>query len=289
MKDAKIGFLYALLASCCYAVISIIVKLSAEVSTTSLLFFRNFMGLLILSPIILRNKKKYKVNRKSFLFFNIIFGFVHLFCFYYAAKKLFSIIDAVMLSGDTGNLFVPLIVYFWDKVKISKIKIFSVIMGFLGVIMVLKPSFACFNFAGLIALIGGISLGISKVGLRKLSKTEYVLTIIYYSFIGNAIISFVPMIICWKTFSLLMWVYVLLISALTLIFQILQTKAYKATSATKVSIVFYSGIIFAGLFDWILFKNVPDGYSIFGAILIMLGGFLVFREKSQAFDKKVEV
>lgn len=277
----KIGFFYAIIASFLYGLMSIFTKLATEVSPITLIFFRNFICFMILLPVFLKKETTYKTEKRSLMMFRIIFSFLHLVCFYYAVKNLFFMVDAITLSG-TSNLFIPIIIYFFYGIKIPKIRILSVIIGFLGIACILKPEYNFFNFAGIMGLLSGIFLGISKIVLRRLSITEPTYRIIFYLFVGNMIISFFPMVYSWKNFeNSIMWVYIFLIGIIAFLFQVLNVKAYTYASATKVSVVCYSTLIFSGFFEWMIYSRMPGILTVIGVSLIIIGGIVSLKDKSK--------
>lgn len=272
------GFFYGVSASFCYALMSIFAKLAKEVSVIELIFFRSLLSVFFI--FIFFNKNfRWKVLKKKLLFFRIFFGFLYLICFYWAIKKLDFVSDAITLA-NTANLFIPLIFLFYDKKKISFINIFSLFLGFLGVLMILKPEFHVFNVFGILGLLAGFSLALTSVMLRKLSKTESVQTIILYFFLSNVIVSFVPFVSSFQSFTTsIMWVYIILVSILGFLYQIFKTKAYALVCPSRVSVVFYSIIIFTVFLEWLFCKKIPSLYSWIGFLMILSGGVMGYLGK----------
>ena len=276
-RDQKIGFIFAFFAAFSYSTMALMAKLATEVSPSAMIFFRNFICLMIFLPSMLK-KKSFKVNNKPLIIIRACLGFCCLSCFYFAAKHL-KLVDTVLLI-NTAPLFIPIIIMIWDRVKIPRNRIIAIIIGFFGVLFILKPSFDFLNLAGLIGLFAGVFMAGSMVILRKLSKTEATETILFYFFLGTVILGFVPMILTWKPFeNPMMWVYLVNVGVLGLIFQYLTTKAYTYTTPTRVSVISYLSIVLSGIYGWIFCGNIPDFNSTVGVALVIIGGVLVILDK----------
>ena len=278
-QDQKIGFIYAFFASFSYATMASMAKLAVEVSPPTMIFFRNFICCIMLLPIFLKTRSGIKTKNSKLFTLRIFFGFFCLSCFYYAAKHMY-IVDSVLLI-NTSPLFIPIVIYAWDRVKIPKTRIFAIVIGFIGVLFILKPTFDFFNFTGIIGLGAGVFMALSMVTLRKLSKTEPTEKILFYFFTGTMVLSFIPMVIYWKSFeNPIMWLYLLGTSVMGFIFQFLTTKAYTHTSPTRVSVISYLAIVISGIYGWVFWGNIPDYKSIIGALFVVIGGVLVIINKS---------
>lgn len=276
-KDQRIGFVFAFFAAFAYSTMALMAKLATEVSPSTMIFFRNFICMMIFFPAMLKNKN-FKVNNKPLVILRAFVGFCTLSCFYYAAKRL-KLVDSVLLI-NTAPLFIPLVIMIWDRVKIPKGRVLAIVVGFAGILFILKPSFNFFNFAGLIGLGAGIFMSLSMVTLRKLSKTESTETILFYFFLGTVILGFFPMIFTWKTFeNPMMWLYLVNTGVLGLIFQYLNTKAYTYTTPTRVSVISYLSIVISGIYGWVFCGNIPDMSSVFGIALVVIGGIIVILDR----------
>lgn len=277
-KDQKIGFVFAFFAAFSYSTMALMAKLATEVSPSALLFFRNLVCLIIFLPGMIK-KGNFKVNNPPLIIFRSFLSFFCLSCFYYSAKHL-KLVDSVLLI-NTAPLFIPIVIMIWDKVKIPKNRLLAIIVGFFGILFILKPGFNFFNFTGLIGLAAGMFMALSMVTLRKLSKTETTEVILFYFFLGTVILGFVPMLLSWKSFqNPMMWLYLLNTGVFGLGFQYLTTKAYTYTTPTRVSVISYLSIVISGVYGWIFCGNIPDYQSILGVTLVVLGGILVIYDKS---------
>lgn len=284
-KSEKIGFLFAFLASFCYASQATFAKVATEVSPSTLVFFRNLVCFILLMPAFFRNKTSLKTDKIGLYLLRACLGFLTLNTFYYAAKNL-KLVDAVTLVNTTP-LFIPIVVLIWDRLRIPNVRILAIALGFIGILFIIKPNFQFFNFAGLVGLLSGISMAVSMVTLRKQSRTEPTERILFYFFAGNMLLGIYPMIRSWKSFeNPIMWFYIFMVGMLAFLFQVFITKAYTYVSPTKASVISYFSVIFSGIFGWVIWGNVPDVPSFIGILMAVTGGILAMRDKKEDISLK---
>ena len=278
-KNQLVGFVYAFFAAFSYATMAFIVKFATEVSPFTMLFFRNFICFIMLLPLFLKTRD-FKTEKMGLFSLRAVFSFCCLSCFYYSAKKL-QLVDSVLLI-NTSPLFIPIVILLWDRINIPKSRAVAIVIGFLGILFILKPKFDFFNVNGFIGLGAGIFMSLSMVTLRKLSKTEPTEKVLFYFFVGNMVLGFFPMILTWKNFeNPLMWFYLIAVSVLGFVFQFLTTKAYTYTTPTRVSVIAYLAIVISVIYGWIFWGNIPDIKFIIGALCVIAGGILVVIDKKR--------
>lgn len=281
-KNEKLGFFYAFLASFSYATMASVAKLAVEVPAPMMVFFRNLVCFIFLIPLFFKIES-FKTQKIGLFSIRAIAGFITLNCFFFAAKELF-LVDAVLLI-NTAPLFIPIVILGWDRKKIPPLRLLAMGIGFIGILLILKPRYDFFNFLGLIGLCSGIFMAFSMVTLNKLSKSEPTERIMFYFFLGNIILGFFPMLYSWKTFEhSITWFYIFLVGVLAFAFQFLTTKAYTHLHPTKVSPLSYLSIVFSGIIGWLIWDNIPDLFSIIGTCFVILGGILVLRDKKKVLE-----
>jgi drug/metabolite transporter (DMT)-like permease len=175
------------------------------------------------------------------------------------------------------------------KLVIPRSRVFALILGFAGVILILRPTEGSLSIASLIGLTGGLFAAIAQLGVRQLSKVESTETILSYYFIISTVVSFFPMVYAWKPIGEpMLWFLLLLIGLFSLIYQYLLTRSLTHAPATKVSTMNYLSVIFSGLLGWWFFNEVPSLWVVGGVFLIIGGGViaLLSREEARHWKKK---
>jgi len=166
-----------------------------------------------------------------------------------------------------------------EKIDFKKITIF--ILAFLGALLVVKPGFHLDIYPAVIALLGAISTSGSHVAVRSLRLTDHPLVIVNYFGYSNGLAS-VGILLWQGNFiipDVLSLFVLLLMGLLGLAGQFALTKAYQMAPTKLVSLYLYLQIIFGVMLGVLFFKEIPDLFTIFGATLIIIIGYLNYKLK----------
>lgn len=194
-------------------------------------------------------------------------------CFVIATSKI-PLVNATLLNNSTP-IFIPLIAMIWLKTKVERKVWFGIAVGFVGVVLILKPHEDSFlNTGDVFGLISGISLAMAYVAMKQLTQTESFITIMFYYAAIASVCTF-PFLFFANSFPEPMAVLYLVCSGISFTVCIfLLRKAYTYADAVKISPFNYSVIVFAGIFGWLIFSHVPDLFVIIGVILVTIGGII---------------
>jgi drug/metabolite transporter (DMT)-like permease len=192
----------------------------------------------------------------------------------FVAVKRMPLMDAVLLS-NSAPLFIPLITWAWLKEKISGVVWASLLVGFVGVVLILKPNAALVsNPAALIATSAAVFSAFALVTVNRLSTTESTERILFYYFLISSVAAAPFAVTEWRPLTEREWMYLIGIGAFMAAAQLLIVLAYRQASAGRIAPFNYSVVVFSGLIGWLVWKNVPDMLSLLGVILVTLGGML---------------
>lgn len=251
-----------------------------------LVFVRFVLGVPLFLWVV--HKKDIKIEWKSVPknLTRSIAGIASLYAFYYALKML-PLVNAITLA-NTAPLFLPFIYLIWEKLLVSKRKFFAVALGFIGVIVILRPSGSDFLvISSILGLFSGFCRAVALFNVRSLAKKESTETILSYYFFIGAVLSIFPLLLDWKPLANpLQWLYVFLAGLAALGYQYTFTKACALMQATKVSSINYFAVIFGGLLGWWVFGEVPHLWVILGVLLIICGALIALLDKTPAIRFK---
>lgn len=265
-----IGGGFILLAATSYACMGATVKFGEKISDQQLVFMRNFICLLLLLPWIFLPKPK--PIKTKVLFTHIIratAGLLNMYCFFISIR--YIILTDAMLLNNTMPLFVPLVLFIWKGKKIPLKLIPGLIIGFAGVLFILRPGVNIFHLGALLALASGVFMSISMAGIRELGKFEPIYRILFYYFAISSFLSVIPLFWGWKNHSLVGWLILIGVGVFAAIYQYFLTKGYQYAPASKISPLIYFAVILSGVFDWIFWNNVPMLMSYIGVVLVIVG------------------
>jgi len=278
MQKEHHGFLFGILAAFTSAFVAIFIKLTASIPTETLVFARFVIPLPLILWLMRRHGIQMSYKKVPGHLVRSLAGLISMYSYFYAVKAL-PLVNAMTLS-NTSPLFIPFIVLIWLKLVVSKLRFLALGIGFLGVVILLRPDQFVFNWGILAGLATGLFSAIAYVSIRQLSKTEPTETILGYYFVICSVITFFPMIFVWQPIPQLDWIYLLGLGAVSFLYQYALTRTFTLTAATKAGSLNYLAVVFGGLAGWWLFNEVPDFWVLVGAILIIAGALLALFDKT---------
>ncbi|MDE3045427.1 MAG: DMT family transporter [Verrucomicrobiota bacterium] len=281
MQREHHGFLMGICAALLLAFSGVMIKWGAEIPNETMVFFRFFISSLCILPFLFSGRVRLRWRAFPKHFPRAIAGLLSIYCYFYSIKYL-PLVNASTLFY-TGPLFVPLVVFFWLRLIVPKQRIGALVIGFLGILVILRPGPGFEWLTTLVGLLSGLFSAIAQVGIRQLSKTESTETILSYFFILSAILSFPPMLVTWQSIeSSFQWLDLLGIALTSVAFQYFITKSLTHAPVSKVSVLSYLGVVFSGLFGWFIFSEQPTVWVLAGSSLIILGGLVALFSKESS-------
>jgi len=255
---------------------ALIKSLSASLPNEMIVFLRNLIGLLALAPLFLRHGlRHYATNRLPAHLVRALAGLAAMYCYFYAIGHL-PLAEAVLLNY-TAPLFIPLAAFLWVGEPFSQRLWWPIGIGFLGIGLILKPGLSLLAPVALIGLAAGMFSALAMAGIRKLTNTEPASRVVFYFSLVSTLVSAIPMLWQWQTPAPALWFPLFLIGVLSTAAQILMTRGYACAPAAQVGPFLYAIVVFAALFGWAFWAEIPDGLSLLGAILIVVAGVLAIR------------
>jgi len=246
-------------------------------------FFRLFLGTIILLPILLyRGKSSFAVKNKLGHFFRIIIGFGAIACWVYGASQT-SLPSITTVSFACPLLVLPLAYVFLSE-KSDWRRILSVSAGFLGVLVIAffekntlaQASNVLFLHPGIVFLFcGALLFAMSDVINKKMLASENLFSLLFYFYLGTAVISFIPALLVWKPMGYQEVLYLLMsgVGGVSILYCIL--KAANATEISSIAPYKYVELIFSVIIGYLLFNEVIEISTIVGASLIIPSALLI--------------
>jgi len=259
--------------------------------TIQILFFQNLVCLLCILPIALKKgPNRLKTAYLPLHMLRDISGVTSYFL-YFVAIRFLNLTDATVLNY-TAPFFVPIIWWIWMKEKFDNQVWWSIIIGFIGVGVILNPTKTIFQEGFLFGLCAGIfsAIGFSALRVLNVHREPLSRTLFYYFLFGTTI-SAPFALVYWVEPSGIQWLKMLSVGLSTVIAQMLLTIAYRYGTASYLSPLGYSTVIYAGISSWIFFGISLNIRSLIGTILIIFGGTLtyIFKKKPESIRETFEV
>lgn len=277
MSQAQLvkGALLLTLSCLLFAIMGVLIRsISSSVNTETIVFTRNFFGLLLFLPIILKKGlHSFQTAIYPLHFLRAAVGVAAMYCFFYAIAHL-PLADA-MLFTYAAPVFTPVIAYLWLKEAISARTYLAVAVGFAGVCLVIKPgSGVIASQDALIGLAACVLAAMAYVSVRRLSRSETAQIIVFFYCLNASLLSALPLFFNWQAVSIEHLAYLLAIAILATASQLFLSRAYSLAPAGRIGPVSYSAIFYAGLLAWLLWDEIPDIYSLLGIVLVVISGLI---------------
>ena len=281
--ELVLGIVYIVVAFFCVTVMSAFGKAAARVPTGPLVFFQNGISLLVFIPFVVRGgMAEIKTSRLPLHIVRALAGLLSQALFFVAVKSI-ALVDAVLLA-NAAPLFIPLVALLWTKTPIRLSVALSLLGGFIGVVLILKPGADLLRDpAALIALSAAAFSAVALVSVNRLSTTEKSNTILFYYFLISTLATLPFAWWQWTTPHGLEWLYLLGVGVFMALSQFFIIQAYRHATAAQIAPFNYSVVIFSGLIGWILWDNALDWVSLLGILMVCAGGILsiVFNASTQ--------
>ena len=255
------------------------IKLAQEelnVFTTG--FLRFFFGLLIITPYIL--KTKFEVFSTKNLKIHILRSALNL-----PAMLLgFAALAMLPLEKMTAiHFIVPIIVtilaVIFLKEKIYLYRSIALVMGFLGMLIILRPGIIDISIGIYMALISSLIWSVVIILTKKVSKDDSAITILSHQYVYMSLFSFPLVIYFWDQPSLKAIIFILCAAMSGTILHIALNHAYKLVDVTMTQPYSFLGLVVSSLIGYFVFSDKPDFYTWLGASVIFCGVLLIsYRE-----------
>jgi drug/metabolite transporter (DMT)-like permease len=271
------GALYMVAAGFFFAATGALVKLAAaKLPNEMVVFMRSFSGLLALVPwLVHRRGRGLRTARWRGHLVRSLAGLGAMYCYFFAIAHL-PLADAVLLNYTTP-LFVPFIALFWLGERMPRGIWIPIGIGFVGIVLILKPGVTLFAPAALIGLLSGLLAALALAGVRRLTHTEPIMRIVFYFTLVATLVSAVPLLWTWRAPDPADWLLLVSMGALATVGQFLLTRAYAEAPAAQVGPFSYVIVLFAAMFGWGLWGDMPDGLSLAGTALVVVAGIVTIR------------
>ncbi len=264
-----------------FALMVAMIKLAGErLPVSQILFIRQLGMTMILVPVLVKSfPGVLKTTKLPLQFARILLALVAMLCGFTAiinmpladataiafAKSFFVTIFAVLILKETAGL------YRWS----------AVVVGFLGVLVMLRPGTEGFSIYGLMAVTGAASAGLVMVIIRLLSRSDSPNTILAYQAIGVGLIMAIPAWLQWVPPTAFEWGLLIAIGIVSFFAQKANIYAFSYGEASLLASLDYVRLIYATLFGWLLFSELPGLSTWIGAGIIVVASIYMVQYESR--------
>lgn len=279
------GIFFAILTCFLVSVLVVIVRhMSVNFHTFFIVMMRNIFGLMFFIPQILSDYKGiFRTKRIHMHIFRNVNGLISMLVWFYVITLL-PLSEAVSITFIVP-IITTLAAMFFLKEKVTKKTWTAIIIGFIGVMIIIRPGFREFKFAYLLALFSTFLWSVSNVIVKMMTDTEKPKTIVAYMSLIMLIIS-IPLALPYikpMTNSDVFWFVVMgVVSNLS---HMSMSLAYSKTDLSLLQPFDFTRLIFTSVIAYFAFGEVVDIWVFFGAMVILFGVIAVAPRKKKALIK----
>jgi drug/metabolite transporter (DMT)-like permease len=286
-QDLRAGVLWILLSCVIFASMWGVIRLaSKELHPFVLVFWRNFIGLLLVLPIVLRGDLHWlRSSRPLRHVRRATSGIIATLATFYAVAHV-PMAMAISISYAAPLVAtIAAVVFFGETIKIRRIA--AILIGFVGVLIVVRPGVTTLTPGIFAAFIAVASTAFSIIAIKQLTNTEDQRSIIFYSF---ALMLLPSLIFAWNVWSWpqgWQWLIVVAIGVLALLGQSTMVRAYALADTSALLPYDFVRFILVVMIGIIWFEERLDFYTLLGGSIILASTlYLAHRESLAAHSQK---
>lgn len=265
------------------------------VPTQEVAFFRNAFGLLALLPMLIRpGSAPLRTQQLPRYFLRSAIGLASMLCAFWAIGHL-PISQAISLSYSTP-LFVTIAAVLWLGETVRLRRWAAVIIGFIGVLIIVRPGSTSFTPGTLVAVGAAVLSSLGAIQIKQLTRVDSADTVVFYTYVFWVPLSLVPALFVWVWPTGLAWVWLVATGVLGTLGQLLWTRALRLGEVSALTPISFMQLPLVSLLGWLLFNETLDRWTVIGAAIILgANAYIAHREavlarraKSQAATAAVK-
>ena len=165
------------------------------------------------------------------------------------------------------------------KEKIYIYRISALIIGFIGMLIILRPGIISISLGIQMTLFSSFLWAVVIIITKKLTKDDSAITILTYQYTFMSICSLFIVLFYWETPSISTFFIIFLAALCGSILHIALNHSYKLVDVSLTQPYSFLGLIFASIYGYFIFGEFPDLFTWLGALLIFIGIFIItYRE-----------
>ena len=253
--------------------------LGGTIHPIEMVFFRYCVGTVVLIPMFWRAGMTVMTTQRLPLHVGrgIIAGIGQAGAFYAVVHLLLADATAVQFSRP---LFMTFLAVFILGESVGWRRWGATIVGFSGVIVMLRPGQSDLDIAWIVALVTALIFALAMILIRKLSQTEPPARILFFYHVTGLVFFVGPAIWVWRTPVAEEWLFLFLIGFLTTVAMICFVRALAVGEASIVGPMEYTRLIYAAILGYFLFAEVPVIWTWIGAALIVASALYIARREA---------
>ena len=277
-----LGIIFAIIAYFSFSILDAIQKSAVLYYSIFQLLFIKYIFVLLFSILEARRTKNitfYKSNNLKLQIIRSLLSILESGCFVLSFKYL-SLANAHSIGALAPIIIVILSVFILNE-KVSIKTWIAIFIGFIGVLIIIRPGSDVFSVKSFIPLIAAFFLGLYQIVTKKTTEYDAPEVSLFYASLVGIFITSIMAFFYWQPVhlnSILFFFPIGIFFSLGIYFQIL---ALNNARASIIQPFHYTLIFWAIIFGFFFYEDVPDLFTILGAIIITTSGIFVINQTSK--------
>ena len=271
------GVLWMAASALAFSIMSISVKfVGANVSSFQIVFFRASVGFLVLLPFLFPPSKGQRLLKTQRPFMHLLRGLLGFFAMstnFYAMTAM-PLAPALAISFSSPVFMtIPAAIFLKEKPDLGRF--LCTVIGFLGMLLMLRPGGDLPFVPSIIALMGAVAVACVVIVIKKLSATEDPFTTLFYfsALTGTFAVILAPL--GWQDLEPAQWLLLAGVGCFGSLGQYLMLRAYRVGELTAVSPASFLQLMLGGIAGFVIFNEVLDWATLAGCGLIAASALLI--------------
>jgi len=278
----SIGILFAITAYFSFSLLDALQKTAIINHSIFQLIFVKYLFVFFLSLFEAKRKKNdnfYKSNNLKLQILRSLLSIIESGCFILAIKYL-SLANAHSVGALAPVIIVALSAIFL-KEKVSVKTWVAIFVGFIGVLIILRPTSSIFDVKSMIPLVGAFFVGLYQVVTKISSEYDAPEVSLFYSSIIGMVITSLLAFNFWQPINMESYIIFFGIGLFFSLGFYFQINALSKARASIIQPFHYTLIFWAIILGYIFYDDIPDLFTITGAIIIAVSGIFVINQTSK--------
>ena len=248
--------------------ICIVRHMTETLPSTTVVFYRNFFALLLLLPwFFLKGRHTIHKPRWKLYFMRGGFGLAAMQLWFYAVS-IVPLPLATALSFTSPLISAALAVLMF-KEKGSIAMWASMLIGFAGVFVILRPGTEAFDWNAMWVMMTAAMWSISGIIIKSLTKTESPVAVVFFMGLIMTPLSLPFLFLHWQVPVGEEWLWLILLGLVSCLFQIALSYAIATTDLVNILPFDFTRLLFVSILAYFFFGEVLDGWTLIGALIIV--------------------
>ena len=279
LSKNQLGFLYMFMSICAFSLMDVIVKWSVDYPIGQVLFFRGFFGIIFYFFVIPRERLHnfYFTKRAGLHLLRCTSGLIALVAIFIALRKL--PLATVVSISFAAPIFTTIFSIFLLSEKVGIFRWLAVVVGFIGILIITEPGITQLNIYYIFPIIFCLGLSYVAITIRQLSTSEPVWLISFYFSLSIMFLSFFTIPEGWVKPSINDFILLSFVGIFGGVANLWLSQSYKYAEVSLVTPLKYLSLVFAIIFGYFIWGEVPTMKTLGGASLVIISTLIIFRRE----------